>query len=64
MGPRRGSAGWSAFLLFLLLGVVVPGRTPSSFVFQSSSSVATDFCCMDHLSVGGTLIYSKFHGTT
>ncbi len=44
-------------------GTVRAGDT-IEFVFSSSTTVATDFCCLDHLYVGGTMIYSRFHGTS
>lgn len=44
-------------------GTIRAGDT-IEFVFSSSTTVATDFCCIDHLYVGGTMIYSKFHGSS
>jgi hypothetical protein len=31
------------------------------FIFESSTSVDTDFCCMNVLYVGGTVVFNQFH---
>ena len=64
--PRRAPSSWSlddkAISLRLWIEPALPrvGDTVT-FTFEAWATVPTDFCCINHVYVGGEMIYMRFH---